>query len=74
MGEGHTRELVEAGEGHVVAVAVIALDATTERFHGQMGMTWEQTNWPDDMTVSLGNDENREIGIAGWVAVLIDAR
>ena len=37
LGEGHAEELVEAGKGLDVAVAVIALDATAEGFHGQVG-------------------------------------
>ena len=37
LGEGHAQELVEAGKGFDVAVAVITPDAAAEGFHGQMG-------------------------------------
>ena len=37
LGEGHAQELVEAGKGLDVAVALITPDATAEGFHGQMG-------------------------------------
>ena len=37
LGEGQAEELVQAGKGFDVVVAVIALNATAEGFHGQMG-------------------------------------
>jgi len=37
LGEGQTEELVEAGEGLDVAVAVVAFDTTAEAVHGQVG-------------------------------------
>ena len=37
LGEGHAEELVEAGKGLDVAVAVITPDAAAEAMHGQVG-------------------------------------
>ena len=37
LGEGQTEELVEAGKGLDVPVALITLHATAEGFHGEMG-------------------------------------
>ena len=37
LGKGHTEKLVETGKGFDITIAVIALHATAECFHGQLG-------------------------------------